>query len=99
VNLTSNNSASYLTKALKEATQVVNLITESQLCNQRFKILFYETGVNETCLLFSSLVVMWQSTNQNAQSQKQVSPFLAEKQPNLAHVFWDDSWIIDGKLS
>jgi hypothetical protein len=27
--LASNNNASYLTKALKEATQVVNLITES----------------------------------------------------------------------
>jgi hypothetical protein len=68
--LASNNSASYLTKALKEATQVVNLITESRLCNQHFKILFYETGVNKTRLLFSSLVVMWQSTNKNAQSQK-----------------------------
>jgi len=43
--LPSNNSAFYLTKALKEATLVVNLITESQFCNQRFKILFYETGV------------------------------------------------------
>lgn len=39
--LASNNSAFYHTEALKEATQVVNLITESRLCNQRFKIHFF----------------------------------------------------------
>lgn len=36
---------------------------------------------------------MWQSSDQNVQSQKYVWPFPAEKQPNLTDILSNNSWI------